>query len=440
MKLNNSSGATKGRIEIMAPAGSYESLMAAIKAGADSVYFGIEQLNMRARAANNFSTQDLKKIVATAKENKIKTYLTVNTILYDHDINLMKKIVDTAKEAGVTAIIASDISTIQYAHDKDVEIHISTQCNVSNIESVKFYSKYADVIVLARELTLQQVKYIVDEIKKQKIKGPKGNLVEIEIFAHGALCVAVSGICYMGLAQYNSSANRGACLQPCRRSYKITDEETGEELIVDNKYIMSPKDLCTIGFLDKILESGVKVLKLEGRGRSPDYVYSVVKCYKEASDAVFEGTYTKDKIEKWTKELESVFNRGFWQGGYYLGKKLGEWSGTYGSKATKEKEFIGLARHYFPKTKIAEFIVQTGKIKVGDEIIITGTTTGVIKSKISEIRLEDKSKTNEAQKGQIFTIPLDERVREGDKLYVFKDKINFQGNDALKDKLKVINK
>ena len=424
-KLNNSS------VEIMAPAGSYESLMAAINAGADSVYFGIEQLNMRARSANNFTTEDLKKIVKTCKEHNVKTYLTINTILYDHDIILMKKIVDTAKESGVTAIIAADISTIQYAREKNVEVHISTQCNVSNLESVKFYSKYADVIVLARELTIQQIKSIVDEIKKQDIRGPKGNLIEIEIFAHGALCVAVSGICYMGLAQYNSSANRGACLQPCRRSYKITDEETGEELIVDNKYIMSPKDLCTIGFIDQILESGVKVLKLEGRGRSPDYVHSVVKCYKEAAESVFNGTYNEEKVIAWTKELEGVFNRGFWQGGYYLGKKLGDWSGTYGSRATKEKHFLGLAEHYFPKTKIAQFELEKEQITVGDEIIITGTTTGVINAKVETIYVNEKQ-TESAKKGDTITIPLSERVRKGDKLYVVKPKTELQGNNKLK--------
>tara|TARA_Y100000310_G_C20689313_1_gene821165 strand:+ start:1168 stop:2535 length:1368 start_codon:yes stop_codon:yes gene_type:complete len=419
------------QVEIMAPAGSYESLQAAIKAGANSVYFGIEQLNMRARAANNFTTEDLKKIVSICKKSEVKTYLTVNTILYDHDITLMKKIVDTAKEAGITAIIASDISTIQYAHEKNVEVHISTQCNISNIEAVKFYSKYADVVVLARELTLKQIQHICDEIKKQNIQGPKGNLIEVEIFAHGALCVAVSGICYMGLAQYNSSANRGACLQPCRRSYKITDEETGEELILDNKYIMSPKDLCTIGFLDQILATGIKVLKLEGRGRSPDYVYTIVKAYKEATNSIPEGTYTKEKIESWTKELESVFNRGFWHGGYYLGKKLGEWSGTYGSKSTKEKTFMGLAEHYFPKSRIAQFKIQKEELNLGDEIIITGETTGVIKSKISSLYVNEQP-TKTAKKGDTITISLNEKVRKGDKLYIVKDRKKLQHNPKLK--------
>lgn len=418
-------------VEIMAPAGSYESLQAAIKAGANSVYFGIEQLNMRARAANNFTTEDLKKIVAICKEANVKTYLTVNTILYDHDIILMKKIVDSAKEFGVTAIIASDIATIQYASQKGVEIHISTQCNISNIEAVKFYSKFANVVVLARELTIQQIKAIVTEIKKQDIKGPSGNLVEVEIFAHGALCVAVSGVCYMGLAQYNSSANRGACLQPCRRSYRIIDEETGDELVVEDKYIMSPKDLCTIGFIDQILETGVKVLKLEGRGRSPDYVYTVVKAYKEAADAVFEGTYNEEKVNAWIKELESVFNRGFWQGGYYLGKKLGDWSGTYGSKATKEKVFIGLAEHYFPKVKIGQFILQKEQISLGDEIVITGTTTGVIKAKVESLFVDEKP-VESAKQGQIITINLSERVRAGDKLYIVRKRENFQQDNKLK--------
>jgi putative protease len=337
----------------------------------------------------------------------------------------MKEIVDTAKQAGVTAIIASDIATIKYANEIGSEVHISTQCNISNLEAVKFYSKYADVVVLARELTLKQIENICNEIKKQNIRGPKGKLVEVEIFAHGALCVAVSGICYMGLAQFNSSANRGMCLQPCRRSYKITDDETGEELIVDNKYIMSPKDLCTIGFLDQILASGIKVLKLEGRGRSPDYVYTVVKTYREAVDSIIAKTYSKEKIKAWTKELESVFNRGFWHGGYYLRKKLGEWSGTYGSKSTKEKHFIGLVKHYYPKAKIAEIEMQKESLKLGDEILITGKTTGVIKTKIKSIYVKESPVKQANKEDEDITISLVEKVRKGDKIYLLTDRKNL---------------
>lgn len=412
-------------IEIMAPVGSYESLQAAIKAGANSVYFGIEQLNMRARAANNFTTEDLKKIVAICKENNIRTYLALNTIMYDHDLQLLKKICDTAKSSGITAVICSDIAALMYAKSINLEVHISTQTNISNIEAVKFYSQYADVVVLARELTLKQITDLCDEIKKQKISGPSGRLVEVELFAHGALCVAISGKCYMSLATYNSSANRGACLQNCRREYKayqIVDEETGDELRIENKYIMSPKDLCTIGFIDKILDSGVSILKLEGRGRSPDYVYTVVKVYREAIDSYLDGTYTKNKdqlVEEWIKQLGSVFNRGFWHGGYYLGKQLGEWSGVYGSKATKNKQFLGLATNYYQKPKVAEFILETGELCVDDEILITGPTTGVVMTKVKEIMVGDgKGRLAQiAKKGDCLTISVNEKIRVNDKLF-----------------------
>ncbi len=414
------------KIEIMSPAGSYESLESAIKAGADSVYFGIEQLNMRARASNNFTLNDLKKIANRCNKGKIKTYLTLNTILYDYDISLMKKICDSAKKAGINAVIASDISAIVYANSIGLEAHISTQTNVSNLEAVKFYSKFADVVVLARELTLQQIKNICDEIKKQNIRGPSGNLIRIEIFCHGALCVAISGKCYMSLATSNASANRGACLQNCRKSYKVIDEETGDELKIDNKYIMSPKDLCTIGFIDKLLDSGISVLKIEGRGRSPDYVYAVTKAYREAVESVLNKTYTQEKINNWIKELEKVYNRGFWQGGYYLGKKLGEWSGGYGSQSKKENIFIGIARHYFPKTQIGEFILQTGEIELGDEIIITGKTTGIIHQKIESLYVNEKP-VSKAKKGEIITIKLNERIRKNDKLYVVTDRKEMQG-------------
>src|SRR3989344_9146789 len=370
------------KVELMAPVGSYESLRAAINSGADSVYFGAEQLNMRACSANNFNIDDLKKIIEICKKNNVKTYLTVNTILYDHDINLMKKICDAAKKFGVTAIIASDVAAMSYVRAIGIEVHLSTQANVSNLETVKFYSQFVDVIVLARELTLKQIKEICDGIKKDNIRGPDGELVKIEIFAHGALCVAISVKCYMSLATDNASANRGACIQNCRKKYRVIDDEEGKELVLDNEYIMSPKDLSTIGFLDKIIPTGVKVLKLEGRGRSIDYVYKVVKCYREAVDSFIEGSYSKEKIENWNKELGSVYNRGFWEGGYYLGKQLGEWSGAYGSQSQFEKKFIGTGRHYFSNKKIGEFKLEAGELKKGDKIMITGNTTGFIECKV----------------------------------------------------------
>ena len=408
-------------IEIMAPAGSYESLQAAIKAGANSVYFGIEQLNMRARAANNFTTEDLKEIVKICQENGVKTYLTLNTIMYDHDINLMKKICDTAKEASVTAVILSDLAALQYARSIDLEVHMSTQANISNIEAVKFFSKFADVVVLARELTLKQIKHICDEIKEQKILGPKGDLIEVEIFVHGALCVAISGKCYMSLATYNSSANRGACLQNCRRSYRLVDEETGDELQIDNKYIMSPKDLCTIGFIDKLIEAGVSVFKIEWRGRAPEYVDTVVRVYREAVEAVKDDIYTKEKIKSWIDELSSVFNRGFWHGGYYLGKELGEWSGEYGSQATKEKKYVGKVINYYQKIDVAHIDLEAGNLSVDDEIIITGPTTGVVKDVVKKIIIKEKEITS-ATKNQKVTIPISEQVRANDKMYVVVNK------------------
>ncbi len=409
------------KVEIMSPAGSFASLSTAIKAGANSVYFGIEQLNMRARAANNFKTSDLPEIVRICNEKNVKTYLTVNTILYDHDLVMMKKICDAAKENKINAVIASDIAALQYAHSIGLEIHISTQQNVSNIEAVRFFANFADVIVLARELTLNQIKKIIQEIKKDNITGPSGKLIKIELFAHGALCVAISGKCYMSLATNNSSANRGACTQNCRRTYRVKDDETGEELVLDNEYIMSPKDLCTIGFLDKIIGAGVSVLKLEGRGRSADYVLTVTKCYREAADAIENNTYTKEKIEVWTKELASVYNRGFWHGGYYLGKKLGEWSGEYGSQATKQNEFIGRVTNYFRKSNIAELIIDTGEIKIGDDLFVTGDNTGVIKFKLENFYLNDVSGTV-AKKGDIITIPVSQRLRINDKLFLSKDR------------------
>ncbi len=415
---------TQKDIELTAPVGSYESLMAAIQGGADSVYFGVEQLNMRAKSSNNFSIEDLKKIAGICKEHNIKSYLTVNTIIYDDELNRMKEIVHTAKESGVSAIIASDSSVINYASSIGVELHISTQCNVSNIEAVKFYARFADVVVLARELSLKQVAAITRTIKKEQITGPSGELVRIELFIHGALCMSVSGKCYLSLHEQNFSANRGECLQTCRKAYIVTEKETGNELEIDNEYIMSPKDLCTIGFINKIIESGAKILKIEGRARPPEYVKKVSQCYREAIDSYFEGTYTKEKIERWKEKLSTVFNRGFWDG-YYLGKKLGEWSRVYGSEATTRKIYIAKARNYFSKIKVAEFLMEAGNLKPGDKILITGPTTGVVEITVKEIRVDLKN-VDEAKKGDNFSIPVDTIIRRSDKLYKVVDANEFE--------------
>ncbi len=405
----------KRSIELMSPAGSYEALMAAIKAGCNSVYFGVEQLNMRARSSNNFTLEDLKRIAEIGKENNVKTYLTLNTILYDHDITLMKSIVSTAKESGVTAIIAADHAVMNYAKKIGMEIHISTQANVSNIDTVEFYANYADVVVLARELSLMQVADISREIKRRNITGPSGKLVELEIFAHGALCMAVSGKCYLSLHSHFASANRGACIQNCRRSYVVTDKEDGIEFEVDNEFIMSAKDLCTIDFLDKILDAGVSVLKLEGRGRSVDYVHTVTKCYNEAIDAYIDGTYTKEKVENWKSQLATVFNRGFWDG-YYLGRKMGEWCDENGSKSSKRKIYLAKGLKYFDQANVGEFKCESHSLSVGDEIIITGPTTGYLQMIIDELRVDGKP-VEKVVKGDEFTIATPERIRQSDKLY-----------------------
>lgn len=405
----------KRSIELMSPAGSYESLMAAIHAGCNSAYFGVEQLNMRARSSNNFTLEDLKKIAEIGKENNVKTYLTLNTILYDHDITLMKSIVNAAKENGVTAIIASDHAVMNYAKKIGMEIHISTQANVSNIDTVEFYANFADVVVLARELSLMQVADISREIKRRNITGPSGKLIELEIFAHGALCMAVSGKCYLSLHSHFASANRGACIQNCRRSYVVTDKEDGMEFEIDNEFIMSAKDLCTIDFIDKILDAGVSVLKLEGRGRSVDYVHTVTKCYTEAIDAYLDGTYTQEKVKEWKEKLATVFNRGFWDG-YYLGRKMGEWCDENGSKSSKKKIYLAKGLKYFEQAKVGEFQCESHSLSVGDEIMITGPTTGYIEIKIEELRLDGKP-INKVLKGDIFTIFCNEKIRPSDKLY-----------------------
>ena len=402
-------------IEIMSPAGSWESLQAAIQGGANSVYFGIEQLNMRAKSSNNFTLDDLIEIASLCIKNNIKSYITLNTIIYDHDLILMQKIIDTAKKEGINAIIASDQAVIAYASSVQMKVHISTQINITNIETIRFYSNFADVIVLSRELSLRQIKNITNEIEKQQIKGPSGNLIQLEIFAHGALCVAVSGKCYMSLHTTNSSANRGACIQNCRKTYSVTDKEDGYQFDIDNEYIMSPKDLCTIGFLNQVLDSGPNILKIEGRGRSPEYVKTTTQCYREAADSYLNGSYTKDKIEGWITKLKTVYNRGFWDG-YYLGQKLGEWTKTHGSKATKKKIYLGKAKKYFTNLQVAEFNIESFNLKKGDNILITGTTTGVIETIVDEMRNNDKLVTD-VKKGDNFSMKLDYFIRPNDRLY-----------------------
>jgi putative protease len=403
------------KIELMAPAGNFESLQAALDNGADSVYFGVEQLNMRARASINFTLDDLEEITRRCKAKNVRTYLTLNTIIYDHDLSIVKTLVKRAKEADITAVIAMDQAVIAIAREFDMEVHISTQINITNLETVKFYAMFADTMVLSRELSLRQVKHITEQIEKEQIKGPSGRLVEIEIFGHGALCMAVSGKCYMSLHAYNSSANRGACKQNCRKKYTVVDQETGIEMELDNEYIMSPKDLCTIDFLDQVADAGIKVLKIEGRGRAPEYVAKVIKCYREAIDSLENGTYSKEQVISWMQDLEKVYNRGFWSG-YYLGQKLGEWSKGSGSHATQKKVYVGKGVHYFPKAKIGEFKIEAYDVSLGDTILITGPTTGAKEFELKEMLVNDKPQ-EKGTKGDAITIPLDFRVRPSDKLY-----------------------
>ncbi len=401
--------------EIMAPVGSRESLAAAIQAGADSVYFGIGQLNMRSHSANKFTIDDLKEIAATCKEKGIKTYLTVNTIIYGEDIPMMRQIVDAAKEAGISAVIASDVAVMTYCQQVQQEVHLSTQLNISNIEALRFYAQFADVVVLARELNISQVAEIYRQIQEEHICGPSGELIRIEMFCHGALCMAVSGKCYLSLNNTGRSANRGECMQLCRRGYVVTDLETGTELAIDNKYIMSPKDLKTIRFIDKMMESGVRVFKIEGRARGPEYVYTVVRCYKEAVAAVLNGTFTEEKKKEWDERLARVFNRGFWDG-YYQGQTLGEWNEEYGSSATERKVYVGKGMKYFSKLGVAEFAVEACEFEPGDNLLITGPTTGVIYVTPTEIH-GDNGPVDKAMKGMRVSIAVPEKVRPSDKLF-----------------------
>ena len=403
-------------IEVMSPAGSFETLAAAVNAGAQAVYFGLGTLNMRAKSTVNFTEDDLKTIVEICQKAGVRSYLAINTIMYDEDLTQMRRLVDLAKENHVTAIIASDTGVLQYALEKGVEVHASTQLNISNVEAVKFFSKFCDVMVLARECSLDKVKHIHDEIIRQDIRGPKGELVRLEMFVHGALCMAVSGKCYLSLHQMNHSANRGACLQICRRGYEVTDLETGEQLAIENEYIMSPKDLCTIEFLDEILASGVEVLKIEGRARPPEYVKLTTQVYCNAVKEILEKTYTKEKAKADKEKLKDVFNRGFWNG-YYLGQRLGEWTDMHGSKAKYHKEFIGVINNFFSKLSVAEIYLNSGVLKKGDTIFIVGQTTGVEEFEVTEIRYDLKP-VDSAHKGQAISIPVPRLVRRGDKVYL----------------------
>lgn len=411
---------TRKDIEIMSPVGSYESLMAAIKSGADSVYFGIEMLNMRARSANNFTIQDLAQIVQICNEHGVKSYLTVNIVIYDSEMETMQKVIQAAKDYNVTAIIASDIAAIQYARQLGVEVHISTQLNVSNVEALKFFAEYADVVVLARELNLRQVSYIHKQIHEQNITGPSGELVKLEMFVHGALCMAVSGKCYLSLHEQNSSANKGACMLTCRKAYVVTEKESGNQLEIDNEYIMSPKDLNAIGFIDELIDAGVRVLKIEGRARGPEYVKIVTEAYNEAVEAILQGNYDQAKAESLKERLSQVFNRGFWDG-YYLGQKLGEWTNNYGSSSTKIKHMLGKCTNYFSQIEVGEFLMQSSELSVGDEVLIIGKTTGVLEFKIEELRVDLES-VQTVRKGEVFSMKVPELVRRGDTLYIWVDK------------------
>lgn len=403
------------KIELLSPVGSFESLYAAIDGGANAIYFGVEQLNMRAKSINSFALTDLDKIKTVCCQHNVRTYITLNTVMYEHDMQLLKTILKEVKKVGIDAVIGADFAVMEYCKQLNIPLHVSTQANVSNIESVKFFASFSDAVVLARELTLKQVKQITDEIARKKIKGVSGELMRIEIFIHGALCMAISGKCHLSLHSQNSSANRGACSQNCRHAYKVTDIETGEELMIDNEYIMSPKDLCTIDILDQVIDSGATILKIEGRGKGPEYVYTVTETYREALQALANGTYTSEKIAVWKNELEKVYNRGFWEG-YYLGRKLGEWTIDPGSAATEKKIYVGRGRKYFSKIGVGEFIIETGKIKRGDSLMITSPGFGIVKEEIDQL-IVNGTEADEAVKGDLVTIPCDKKISPKDKLY-----------------------
>jgi len=406
----------KKKIELMSPAGNFEALRTAIDNGADSIYFGIEQMNMRANSSRNFQVEELKQIADICHKDNVKAYMTLNTIVYDHDLKLVKQLVDESKIAGIDAIIAMDQGVINYARKQDVSVHISTQLSITNVETLEFYAEYADVMVLARELSMRQIKHICSEIERKQIKGPSGELIKIEVFAHGALCMAVSGKCHMSLHTMNSSANRGACLQNCRRKYKVIDLEDGHEMVIDNEYIMSPKDLATIDFLNQLADTGIDIIKLEGRARAPEYVARVTKVYREALDSVFDNTYSQEKVGNWFERLETVYNRGFW-GGYYLGKELlGEWTNKSGSSATETKVYLGKGIHYYPKAQIAHFKIDSQSLKEGDKILITGPNTGVVEATVGKLMVDDKF-AKEAIKGDECTFKLDKKIRKSDKLF-----------------------
>ncbi len=404
--------------EIMAPAGSFEALSAAIHSGCDSVYFGAQHLNMRARSSHNFQLNELREVADICREAGVKSYITMNTLLYEHDLSLMKKIIDTAKEASIDSVIVQDIAAMMYAREVGVSVQASTQLSISNYESVKFFAQFADTIVLARELDLEMIRSICKKIQIDQLQGPAGKLIRIETFVHGALCVAQSGRCQMSLISNNTSAQRGACLQECRKQYRIIDEDSGVELRVEDGYILSPKDLCTLPFLDKLVDAGIGVFKIEGRGRAPEYVSTVVKVYREAVDAIMDGTYTQEKIHNWMERLKTVYNRGFTDG-YFLGKKIPDWSGNPGSQATQEKTFTGLITHYFPKAKVAEIKLQAHELKIGDQLLITGKKTGVVYEKVEKILDEEGHDVDSAQK-QLVTVPFQQEVKRDDQVYVLK--------------------
>ena len=404
------------KVELLAPAGNFECMVAAIQGGADAVYFGVEQLNMRARATMNFVIEDLPAIAHLCKQHKVRAYLTLNTIIYDHDISMMRHIVNEVKRTGIDAIIAADQAVISYAFKQGVEVHISTQANITNIETIEFYSHFADVMVLSRELSLNQIKQICKAIEKQQITGPSGKLVEIEVFAHGALCMAVSGKCHLSLHTQNASANRGVCVQNCRRRYKVIDLEDGHELELDNEYIMSAKDLCTINFIDQLLDTGVKVLKIEGRGKAADYVKTVTRCYREAIDSYLSNNYTSERVEDWMNRLYNVYNRGFW-GGYYLGREMGECADSSGSQALTRNIYIGKATNYYARSGIGEFLIEAYSIKIGQQVMIVGPTTGVIETTINTLHVNDDGAKESAEKGDYCSFETGIQVRNSDKLY-----------------------